>query len=625
MSRFVPSGAALGAAAIVIVSLVAGTAFAYFTGNGGGTASAAVSKLTAPTLTATPAAGGTVSLSWTAASAPGETAVAYFVRRDGAVAEGNCPTAAEPGTGTSCVDRGVPIGNHEYTVTAVWGPWQTTSAVVSGKVTIGEATHFSISASATTIAAGGSTNLTIAAKDENNATVTTFTGSHTLVFGGIAASPGGTNSVVVNSAGTSVNLGASTALTFTSGQATVASSRNGVLKPYRAGSFEVTATEGALTTTTPLALTVNPTTTTKFNLAAESAAPVAGVGDGLTIRALDAYSNPTPAYAGIHNLVFSGASAAPNGTVPTVVGTEGNPVDFGTSTPIEFVAGVATATAGTNGTMRLTKTGSTTVKAAEGTTVTTLTSAVVTVAGAPAVELLLTSSTGAATAGTAVAATLTAKDEFLNVATSYTGAKSIVYSGAVASPAGIAPTVFNSAGTAVPFGTATSVTFTSGVAVGSTSKNGGIKLTKAEATEVVATDGSLTTAPLAFTVAVGAASKLAMTGVIATPGSVPATCFFTCPVTGVGNAGTITASVAVTDSSGNQIQNLGSGHTVNVTVTSGGTITGSPLTIAATGPALSTTALTYKSPTTGTFTHTITAATPAGQTAYGSATITATK
>ncbi len=626
MRRLLPSGAALGLVAILAVAIAAGSAFAYFTAKGGGTASAAVSKLSAPVLAATPAVGGTVSLSWTTASGPGAKAVEYAVLRDGKAAGGECPSLAEPATETSCVDSGVPVGSHEYTVVAIWGPWETRSNVATAKITIGEATHFAVTASATTLTAGGTTNLTIAAKDEKNSTVTTYIGSHELVFGGIAASPGGTASSVVPAAGgTAVALGTATAINFVSGQSTVTSSKNGVLRVYRAGGFAFTATEGTLTTTTPLALTVNPTTTTKFALAADSAAPVAGAEDGLTIRALDAYSNPTTSYTGIHKLVFSGASESPDATQPTVTDEDGTEVAFGTSTSIRFSAGVASAEEGENGTMRLYKSGSTTVKVAEGTTVTTLTSAVVTVAAGPAVQLLLTATSTSATAGTALATTLTAKDEYGNNATSYTGTKNIVYAGAATIPGGIAPTVANSSGTAVAFGTATPISFVSGVATGATTKNGGMKLSKAVATSVTASDGTLTTAPLAFTVAVGAANKLAMVGVTASAGSVSTACLFTCPVTGLGNSGTITASVEVTDVAGNVVTNLGSGHTVNLTVSSGGTVAGSPLTIAGTGAAVSTTHLTYTAPKTGAFTHTVTAATPSGQTAYGSATITASK
>ncbi len=64
--------------------------------------------------------------------------------------------------------------------------------------------------------------------------------------------------------------------------------------------------------------------------------------------------------------------------------------------------------------------------------------------------------------------TITALDADGNTATSYTGSHSLTFSGASASPSGNNPTVTNASGTAVNFGTATPLTFTSGVASVST-------------------------------------------------------------------------------------------------------------------------------------------------------------
>ena len=94
-------------------------------------------------------------------------------------------------------------------------------------------------------------------------------------------------------------------------------------------------------------------------------------------------------------------------------------------------------------------------------------------------------------------------------------------------------------------------------------------------------------------------------------------------MTGLGNSGTLKAKVAVTDSLGNTVSALGSGHTVSVTAT-GGAITGGALTIEAAGPAESSAQFTYTAPASGAFTNTITAAVSGG-TAYTSATATASK
>jgi hypothetical protein len=149
-----------------------------------------------------------------------------------------------------------------------------------------------------------------------------------------------------------------------------------------------------------------------------------------------------------------------------------------------------------------------------------------------------------------------------------------------------------------------------------------MKLNRAEAASIAVTDGSISTpAGLAVTVKPTTASKLALTQVTIGAGLLGTPCLFTCAVTNLGNSGTIKANVAVTDSFGNTVTALGSGHAVKVTST-GGTIVGTPLTIASSGAAESTAQFIYTSKASGSFTDTITAATSAGTT-YTSATATA--
>jgi hypothetical protein len=184
--------------------------------------------------------------------------------------------------------------------------------------------------------------------------------------------------------------------------------------------------------------------------------------------------------------------------------------------------------------------------------------------------------------------------------------------------------VASSAGTATAFGTATAINFSSGVATVSSSKNGVMKLNRAELASIAVSDGSISSASaLAVTVSAAAASKLAFSNVAISAGSLGSTCLFTCTVTGLGNSGTVKAKVNVTDTLGNTVSSLGSGHAVTVT-SSGGTIGGGSLAFEATGAAESTTQFTYTSKSAGTFTDTITAATSAGAT-YTSATATASR
>lgn len=611
-------GAVFAMAAIAGAAIVLGSnALAYFTGGGSGTASAAVSALGTPTIaSATPAAGGTVTLTWGAVTPPGAGAVTYYVIRDGGKPAGNCPTASAPTSVTTCTDSGVSIGEHSYRVVALWHTWSATSAARAATVTVGEAVKFTISTSATTPAAGAAVNLTITAKDVNNATVTTYAGSHNLVFAGAASSPGGNAPTVVNSTGTAVAFGGATALTFTSGVASVSASKNGVLKVYKTGSASIIASEGSINTPTPLGLTVS-TTATQFMITAATATPALGAPDDLTITAKDAYGNLATSYTGSRNLVFSGASASPGGNVPTVTNSSGTAIAFGSATAITFTAGVAEAASGAGGKVVLYKSGATTVKATEG-SVTTPTGVVLTPPAGTASKLLLASSTATPVAGTGFNLTTRAQDLYGNTATSYTGAKSITFSGAAASPSGTLPTVVNSAGTAINFGSPTSLTFTSGVAAVSASKNGFARLYNAVATPITASDGTISTPTgLPLTVSPGAAARVAFNGLVAGAGSVSSLCLFTCTITGIGNLATVKAKAAITDASGNVVSNVGAAKTVGATST-GGLILGSPLTIPATGAGITSTEFIYTPPIVGAYTNTITLA----STGYTSATAT---
>ena len=614
-------------AALLLIATVAigGNALGFFTANGSGTASAAVTNLTAPTISAaTAAVGGTLTLTWGATVAPGAGAVTYYVTRDGGEPAGNCPTKAAPTTVVTCKDTGLAVGEHSYTVTALWETWSATSAVKKASVTIGETVKFTIAGSTSTPTAGGTVNLTITAKDENDKTVTTYTGSHSLVFAGADSSPGGNAPTVVSnvSSSSAVAFGTATPLTFSSGVSVVASSKNGVMKIYDAGPASVTATEGSITPPTPLALTVSPAAAKSFVLAADSTSPNVGQEVDLTITAFDTYGNLATGYTGSKNITFSGASASPAGNAATATNSSGSPIAFGGTTALSFNNGVAEADEGDGGEIVIYKSGSSTVKAAEGSTVTTPTGVTLTVAQGAATKLALSASTSTQTAGTGFNVTTTAQDVYGNAVTTYTGSKNLTFSGASASPAGTLPTVVNSAGTAVNFGSATALTFVNGVATPASSKNGFMKLALAGATSVSATDGTLSTAtPLALTVNVGSASKLALGELTASAGSIGSTCFFTCAVSGLGNSGTIKAKIAITDSMGNPISNVGAAKTVTVTVSSGGTIAGSPLSVPASGVAVSGTQFTYTAPASSNFNHTITAA----SSGYSSATVTATK
>jgi hypothetical protein len=162
------------------------------------------------------------------------------------------------------------------------------------------------------------------------------------------------------------------------------------------------------------------------------------------------------------------------------------------------------------------------------------------------------------------------------------------------------------------------------VATVASSKNGVFKAAKAGAATLSATDGTISTASaVSLTVSAGTAARYAWGSPASSAGTRSNPCLFTCTITGLGNAGTFTAKVAVTDGLGNVVSNLGTANTVAVSAT-GGAIIGSPLTIATTGLAESTATFTYTAPLTGTYSNTITAARSSG-TAYTSATATPSK
>jgi hypothetical protein len=624
---------ALPALAVAVLSLaiaagtlaLSGSAFAFYSTSGSGTLTAGVAQLTAPTIsTANAAPGGTVALTWAAAGAPG--AVSYSVIRNGGAPGGNCPTVAEPAAEvTTCTDSGLEPGTYTYKVTARYRSWSVTGATKAATVTIGPANRFVLAVASTTLAAAASDNLTITAKDAAGSTVTTYAGAKNLTFEGAAPSPSPslTKPTVVNSSGTAVAFGTATAITFTNGVATVSSTKNGVMKIYKSGPATISVSDGTIESEVDPTVTVSPLAMSKLVLSAATLTPVAGAEDALTTIAQDAYSNVATAYSGSHSLKYSGPVAALDGTLPTVTDSNGAEVPIGTATPTVFTEGVASASEGKNGALRLYKAAAASTKVTEG----TISSAAITITAAPATAaaLTLTPTTKTPVAGATDAIKTTAFDAYGNTATGYTGSHTITFTGPFeASPSGTVAAIYDGNGTAVTFASPVSIplTFTAGVAQGSGTKNGVLKPARSGVATLTASDGTIATeAPVEFIVAAGTAARFAWASPTISAGTLPTPCLFTCAVTGIGNNGTFTAKVAVTDSLGNVVSTLGTGHSVTVTATAGSTVTGGTLTIAATGPAESETTFTYKSKASGTFTDTITAAKSLG-TAYTSATAT---
>ena len=130
----------------------------------------------------------------------------------------------------------------------------------------------------------------------------------------------------------------------------------------------------------------------------------------------------------------------------------------------------------------------------------------------PATALTISPATTTPTAGAADNLTVTAVDAGGRTVATYTGDHSLTFSGANNStnPA-TTPTVTDKTGAAVNLGTATTITFTNGVATVAGSNNGAMKLYKAESPTVAVTDGTLS-GNVAMTVGPAAASRLKVTG-----------------------------------------------------------------------------------------------------------------
>ena len=222
-----------------------------------------------------------------------------------------------------------------YTGVAGAGTFTATAATgetgVSGPVTIaaGAAAGFVVTGSATQTA-GQPQTLDVRAVDASGNTASSYTGDHDLTFSGAST----LGSFAPTVAGTS--FGTPTTLSFTNGAAT------GSLVLYKAESATIAASAASLATAPAdrLAVDVSPDAVSTLELAASTSSPVAGAADALTLTARDAFGNVATGYTGDKTLTFGGATTA-GSFAPTVTGTSGTPVAFGSPTTIRFANGVS--------------------------------------------------------------------------------------------------------------------------------------------------------------------------------------------------------------------------------------------------------------------------------------------
>jgi hypothetical protein len=441
--------------ALLAVALlgVTAAAWSYWKAASSGAASGYVGTLAASTISSPTPGAGSVTVTWSAVTPPGSGAVSYYVRRDGTAASSACPSSSSPGTQTSCTDTGVSVGNHKYTVTAVWRSWTATSAAANAQVTTGPATHLLLTPASKTQTAGSADNLTLTAQDASNNTVTTYAGAKSLVFTG-ANSSGSLHPTVTNSGGTPVEFGAAESINFANGVATVSGSSNGAMTLYKAETANVSVSDGTLSSTT-VAVTVSPASVNSFTVPTPST-QTAGGAFSETLTAKDAYGNTATGYEGAKTIAFSGPANSPSGEAPKYPAS------------VSFTGGVSSPGAS----ITLFNASSATLTATQGTIIGSSGSFAVSAASANKFTVPTPSTQ---TAGSAFSETLTAKDAYGNTATGYEGAKTIAFSGPANSPSGEAPKY------------PASVSFTGGVS----SPGASITLFNASSATLTATQGTI--------------------------------------------------------------------------------------------------------------------------------------
>jgi hypothetical protein len=415
---------------------------------------------------------------------------------------------------------------------------QSTILTVKEGALSGTSASFTVSAAAAasfTVAslgrqtAGTSFEVGLTAKDEFANISSGYSGEHALTFSGPANSPGGEAPKYPGSGAFNEGSGKATVTLYNAALTTLAA-KDG---PISGSSTSFSVSPAAIAS---IAVT-NP------------GAQTAGKAFELSVTAKDKYGNGA---TGAQTLAFSGPSSSPSGKAPSYPES------------VTFAAGSGKA--------------STTLYDAQKAAITVKQGSVSGASGeftvSPAAAAALTVPAPEATvAGKAFEETITAKDEYGNVATGYTGAHTLAFSGPSSSPSGEAPKY--------PSGAST---FTEGAAKGS------ITLTDAQTTTLTVKEGTLSGTSSIFTVKAGTASKLAWNSSSSSSakGKLTGPCLFTCVYKELeGEGTTFKAKVAVTDGLGNVVSAIGTAVTVTVSKTAGAFTGSEKVTIPASGEGVS--------------------------------------
>jgi hypothetical protein len=335
-------------------------------------------------------------------------------------------------------------------ITATDGTLSTAGADrLSVAVTPLTATHFFLAGPAN-YTAGDTHDITVVALDQYGNQDTSYdsgSGCTALTWSGAGTSPGGnapTAGGCANNGSDEVAFGQTSYADFSSGEASVP------VTLYDWQVAHLSVTDGTISSSSSLQIGVDPAAVQGF-VVGGATQPTAGTSEGLTITAADAYGNADPSYTGEHDLTFSGADDAPDGTVPTVTDNTGAPIDIGTAVAVTFDTGVASTGAGT-GAGQLHMTLYDAENADIGVTDGTLSGDLNLQVFDAGVDHFAVTGSDSQNAGTSQVITMTAYDTYDNVAASYDGFQSIEVTGASSSPNGTGPTVTGNPGQgSVPF------------------------------------------------------------------------------------------------------------------------------------------------------------------------------
>jgi autotransporter-associated beta strand protein len=426
---------------------------------------------------------------------------------------------------------------------------------------------------------------------------TTLGTSELLTFNTTATLSAAADGSVASINGVAQNVQAS--VSFSAGVGNV------ILVAHKAESSKaITVTDGSLTSagTGGTTLTVSPAAgaDSAYRIAAASATPTAGASDTLTITLVDQYQNVS-SYSGDKTLNFSGLGNAPNSTVPTVMDKTGSAINQGSAVAITFANG----TSSVGGSLKAyRKEGPVTLAATDGTLSTSTTGGTgvsLTVAAAGDSAYRITAASTTPVAGASDALTITLVDQYQNVS-SYSGDKTLTFSGLGTAPGGAVPTVTSKTGSAVNQGSAVTITFASGVNLA----GGTLVAYKAEGpVTLAATDGTRSTsttggAGVSLTISGLEASVLALTSgnnqggatgaTLASPFVVTVSDIYGNPVSGItvnyaittvpDNGASLSAASPTTDANGQASSTLTLGSVLGeyiVTATASG-MSGSPIT-----------------------------------------------